>query len=427
MPPKRRGAASPSRNRKRAKVEEEDITFERSDTEFEPTDSDALAGDASSDSDESSYSEPRPKPAAAKKAARRVPSKGKKDASTKGATNTVVRRRNQVETPRPPFDVPLDIIYEILSRLTPLELLRLSRVNKSFRALLLNRAWKPLWDACGRNVKDYPPCPDDMAAPAFAELIFETWCHRCSNMKCKTEVYWVCRTRYCDVCAKHIWVNHKFCWDDIEYGFRHKEYPLVYVLPKLTSTFGQHDYSSSGYKRDQLVVTRIEDLIEFIQAWRAVAPADRERFLEDRKKKLKERHKHAEICFWWAQKRDEEEKQRKQSQKQDRYGEIVARLTEDGWGDVLQNLTNSQQQKFRALPDIKQKKPVTDRKHASSINFPADGMESGAAKVASHCCKQRVDAHIFLWRNASQSVHVMSSRQTNVSAFTERDEGVWRL
>ncbi|KAF8976246.1 hypothetical protein BDQ17DRAFT_1457728 [Cyathus striatus] len=53
-------------------------------------------------------------------------------------------------------EMPLDILLEILGNLEPLDLLH----NRVFDAY-----------------EDLPPCPDDMAEPAYASLLFERFCH----------------------------------------------------------------------------------------------------------------------------------------------------------------------------------------------------------------------------------------------------------
>ncbi|KAG8900729.1 hypothetical protein FRC00_011612 [Tulasnella sp. 408] len=73
--------------------------------------------------------------------------------------------------------LPLDVVYEILGLLTPLELLRLARTNKALRSYLMSKrsliAWKAARAAATPPV---PICPTDMSEPQLAVLLFTREC-----------------------------------------------------------------------------------------------------------------------------------------------------------------------------------------------------------------------------------------------------------
>ncbi|EPQ53234.1 hypothetical protein GLOTRDRAFT_95228 [Gloeophyllum trabeum ATCC 11539] len=84
------------------------------------------------------------------------------------------------------LDVPMDIFFEILSQLAPLDLLQLSRVSKAFRAELMSRSAKHIWAASRQN--NFPGCPDcpaDLSEPRYANLLFEHNCMECGSSPSK--------------------------------------------------------------------------------------------------------------------------------------------------------------------------------------------------------------------------------------------------
>ncbi|KAG8900727.1 hypothetical protein FRC00_011610 [Tulasnella sp. 408] len=73
--------------------------------------------------------------------------------------------------------LPLDVVYEILGLLTPLDLLRLARTTKALRSYLMSKrsliAWKAARAAATPPV---PICPKDMSEPQLAVLLFTEEC-----------------------------------------------------------------------------------------------------------------------------------------------------------------------------------------------------------------------------------------------------------
>jgi hypothetical protein len=115
----------------------------------------------------------------------------------------VSRRRAKRNTQAKPnkqqlIDMPLDVLIEVRALrelitllcnndcpsgqifcfLEPLDLLLLSRTTKALRAFLLSRRKSSaVWKNAISNVKDFPPCPDHMSAPAYTHLAFVPVCH----------------------------------------------------------------------------------------------------------------------------------------------------------------------------------------------------------------------------------------------------------
>jgi hypothetical protein len=95
---------------------------------------------------------------------------------------------------------PLDIVYEvcftrfirfhafdmptlqILSRCSPLALLRLARTTKAFRTLLMSRSSIAIWKSARELSSDpqvigMPDPPPYLSEPALANLAFDPYCH----------------------------------------------------------------------------------------------------------------------------------------------------------------------------------------------------------------------------------------------------------
>lgn len=66
--------------------------------------------------------------------------------------------------------------HQILWDLGPNDLLNLARTNKSFRALLRDKACDVYWKAALKTYRFLPHCPPGMPLRMFASLAFETFC-----------------------------------------------------------------------------------------------------------------------------------------------------------------------------------------------------------------------------------------------------------
>ncbi|KEP45345.1 hypothetical protein V565_285140 [Rhizoctonia solani 123E] len=79
------------------------------------------------------------------------------------------------------INMPIDIFVEIASHLMPIDILALSRSNKSFRNLLMNRSSLHIWHAVMKNVPGLPPCPAGLSEPSYLSLLFSKTCSMCGK------------------------------------------------------------------------------------------------------------------------------------------------------------------------------------------------------------------------------------------------------
>ncbi|KAI0700106.1 hypothetical protein BC835DRAFT_1502839 [Cytidiella melzeri] len=97
------------------------------------------------------------------------------------------------------LDMPLDVILDICSHLSPKDLMNLARTSKDLRKFFMSRNTLAFWKAARLNIPGLPPCPADLSEPAYASLMFDARCHHCSSKNCYY-VYWRCRIRLCKSC-----------------------------------------------------------------------------------------------------------------------------------------------------------------------------------------------------------------------------------
>lgn len=66
-------------------------------------------------------------------------------------------------------DAPLS---KVLGHLHPLDFYHLARTTKQFRALVISRKFAWLWNLVFERNPSIPPCPPDLSAPKWVDLMF---------------------------------------------------------------------------------------------------------------------------------------------------------------------------------------------------------------------------------------------------------------
>ncbi|BGP19110.1 hypothetical protein JCM10213v2_007197 [Rhodosporidiobolus nylandii] len=112
--------------------------------------------------------------------------------------------------------MPMDLVVEILSYLLPSELLVLSRVSKTYRALLTTKRSQSVWRT-SRGLVGLPDLEaDDWSEMAYAAMVFGTRCQACdrqSSGRPDTHL----RIRLCRDCRKDYFVKLKSLRKSPEY------------------------------------------------------------------------------------------------------------------------------------------------------------------------------------------------------------------
>ncbi|KAF8996653.1 hypothetical protein BDQ17DRAFT_1249595 [Cyathus striatus] len=98
------------------------------------------------------------------------------------------------------FEMPLDILFEILQLLHPLDLIHLTRTAKAVRRILYDQSAISVWKQARHTINGLPECPDDISEPYYAALLFEKHCQQCLSKA--SQICWEYRTRWCQKCVR---------------------------------------------------------------------------------------------------------------------------------------------------------------------------------------------------------------------------------
>ncbi|EIW57054.1 uncharacterized protein TRAVEDRAFT_73314 [Trametes versicolor FP-101664 SS1] len=100
-------------------------------------------------------------------------------------------------------NMPIDILFEIFSKLTPRDLLSISRTTKSFRQLLLSRQAATVWKAARLATPPFLERPSDVSEPYWANLVYgKSFCQVCGSSANKKRVFFELRRRLCASCME---------------------------------------------------------------------------------------------------------------------------------------------------------------------------------------------------------------------------------
>ncbi|CAE6528693.1 unnamed protein product [Rhizoctonia solani] len=98
-------------------------------------------------------------------------------------------------------DLPLDILVEISTYLRPLDLIRISRVNKMLRGLLMRRSAKCIWRATLHAANALPPNSTNLPEPLITALLFLAECTICGEYTDEV-IDFVLQAKLCLDCRK---------------------------------------------------------------------------------------------------------------------------------------------------------------------------------------------------------------------------------
>ncbi|EFI27628.1 hypothetical protein CC1G_14554 [Coprinopsis cinerea okayama7 len=254
-------------------------------------------------------------------------------------------------------DLPLDVIYEIFSHLTPQDLLHLSRTTKDIRRRILSKnavgVWKRVLEV-QEEENEVPPCPGDMSPPAWASLVYEAYCHNCKTKNVRS-VEWMLRTRLCDKCAKVLLMNE----DQLD---------LEKKIDKLIRVCVPFQFRKMG---KWCLISAKNAFVKELEAMEG----DRDAFVEQRKQEVKELRKHASLCARWTAKQEKIRRVELNKVHLDRKDFIMEKLKELGFEQefeflfALENMTPGKLAapiphsvlRFNWHPEIKISKPLSER------------------------------------------------------------------
>ncbi|KAI0080970.1 hypothetical protein K474DRAFT_1614440 [Panus rudis PR-1116 ss-1] len=245
-------------------------------------------------------------------------------------------------------NMPFDVLGEIFMHLEPKDLLNLIRVNKGFRAFLLDSATAPFWRAARRNVMELPDIPPGMSEPAYAHLWFDNFCHNCLKVN-SGEVYWELRIRLCKSCVDYR--NH----DRQEALTRHVERDSLWVngamIPVPIGTYYQGKYEFN--------VTLKSLSTSVWNEFSSLKSEERSQFIQRQTEKVRAIRVHAKACQIWQAKRSEEHARQLQDLRMDRLQSILKKLNELGWQKELEAMANNpDRHPLLEVPSVRVPRPL---------------------------------------------------------------------
>ncbi|KAF8893239.1 hypothetical protein CPB85DRAFT_1330892 [Mucidula mucida] len=98
-------------------------------------------------------------------------------------------------------ELPFDILLEIGTHLTPLDLLDLCRVNNALRNVFTTKSSRAMWKQARANANDLPDPFPEFSEPAWANLIYVRVCNFCWKTKVMEPDFWL-RCRICAKCSE---------------------------------------------------------------------------------------------------------------------------------------------------------------------------------------------------------------------------------
>ncbi|KAF7347542.1 F-box domain-containing protein [Mycena venus] len=222
------------------------------------------------------------------------------------------------------LSISLDVVFEILGHLHPLDVLRLSRTSKEFRELLMHKSSRPIWRSSLNNVQDMPPCPPNMTEPQWISLAFDSICQVCHKIARKVD--WSLYIRVCSKCVKTS-LAHRI--DICTKG--PKGEPTVDVMQLIPTRRDPARPFSMIYFPPELENVKT--------AYNAIKDnEEKDKFVEERKELVKTLAAHTILCEAWAEGVADNRSAELADRREERYTAIVARLTALGWGVEIESI-----------------------------------------------------------------------------------------
>ncbi|KAG1828151.1 hypothetical protein EV424DRAFT_1387426 [Suillus variegatus] len=229
--------------------------------------------------------------------------------------------------------LPLDVLFEIFWYLHPLDLVYLTRVSKHFRLFLLSRRKaKSIWTGALKRIDRLPQCPSYLSEPAYANLLFWSYCHRCYS-SCDV-IQWELRIRCCNGCTGDmligrgklpLFVDQLNCLDAGQ----------LIPMSVISSAGPCVRYTDNTYRKPLTVASHV-DVTKLNMQYKFVKDS---LLLNDliihREKVTQEIYQHAALCrIWEAEVADQRRKELVDQRKRD----VVEKLENLGLGDELESL-----------------------------------------------------------------------------------------
>ncbi|CAE7148447.1 unnamed protein product [Rhizoctonia solani] len=214
-------------------------------------------------------------------------------------------------------NMPVEVLIEIARYVHPLDLIMLSRVNKFFRELFVDKRSARIWQSAMHNLPTLPPCPDDVCEPQYAAMIFTKRCSLCGRYAPR-EMDSVLLVRLCARCRDRELVDTNRVTDS----------SLVISSRGLVPGRSHRWTTWCLYDEARAVKIKLDELTkagdqEALATWK-----------EQRRKLVGKRQRIAEPLRGWLRNREREQERERNMLKATRETEIKSRLVQLGWEEV---------------------------------------------------------------------------------------------
>ncbi|KAG8731932.1 hypothetical protein FRC11_001504 [Ceratobasidium sp. 423] len=217
-------------------------------------------------------------------------------------------------------NMPVEVLIEIARYVHPLDLIMLSRVNKFFRELFMDKRSALIWRSARENLPGLPPCPDDVCEPQYAAILFTKRCSMCGGYAPR-EMDPALLVRLCVHCRERGLVDINRVTD-----------ATLLVASRGIVPGRSHRWTSwCLYDEARAVKLKLNELNEAgdqeaLQKWK-----------EERHKIVRERSWTTELLSKWLKNREQERERDLNTLKSARQAEIESRLISLGWeeGDFV--------------------------------------------------------------------------------------------
>ncbi|KAG8790870.1 hypothetical protein FRC12_010794 [Ceratobasidium sp. 428] len=248
------------------------------------------------------------------------------------------------------MNMPLDIFTEIAYLLNPGDLVSLSRSNKYFRNLLLQRSAVQIWRRAESNMPGLPPCPPGISEPQYAALMFSKTCTLCgASTAVRPDPN--LRARLCASCR------------DTELIQLNKQYHRATDLVSYTTDVRPKKKNSQTRASKHTVFSLRHEVVELYRKQKEFYDAgDKEglaQWEDDQQRLASARIQHALDIALYLIDVDYSREGELDSMRQQRKERIEERLKALGWTEGDMNFRGDVGKPWRAL--VEAPKPLTDR------------------------------------------------------------------
>ncbi|RDB24270.1 hypothetical protein Hypma_008651 [Hypsizygus marmoreus] len=243
-------------------------------------------------------------------------------------------------------EMPMDILFEILSHLRSADILRLSWTSKALRGILMSRSSAFVWKTARANVEGLPDCPPFLNEPQYAAFMFDSTCDYCRRARTQMTIWDF--TRCCHKCSAD---EDKFQRPfDIRWpGCILNE--VWVIIPSVWVNVGKRTYKRF----------KISSVVEMRERHDKVHSHAKEQWFVNKKTETSLRKDHFAKCKTWLNEQAEARSQELNEIRQRRTTAIRKKLTGLGWGEELEKLQAADSEEFNSLPTVKVPKALTDR------------------------------------------------------------------